>query len=150
MAQGQPKRCPARRRIDVLASNLRLGEFLSAEQAWEQAADETTEVSKEIRSICHDALTAGHERDYQAFGMVLLPALWKCVAVEVAVIEIQSLGGAVFHTYPACPISNEAVIFPIAHQGHMMWGKPTSATSTVTWKNWREREPERPRGRSRS
>ena len=96
VAQGQPKRCPARRRIDVLASNLRLGEFLSAEQAWEQAADETSEVSKEIRAICHDAMMAGHERDYQALGMFLLPAVWKCVAVEVAVVEIQSWGGAVF------------------------------------------------------
>ena len=90
VAQGQPKRCPARRRIDVLARNLRLGEFLSAEQAWEQAADETSEVSKEIRSICHDALTAGHERDYQAMGTFPLPALWKCVDVEVAAVEIQS------------------------------------------------------------
>ena len=138
VAQGRPKRFPARRRIDVLASSLRLGEFLNAEQAWEQAVDEPSEVAKEIRSICHDALTAGHERDYQALGMFLLPALWKCVAVEVVVVEIQSWGVAVFHTYPACPVSNDTVIFPIAHQGHMMWGKPTSATSTVTWEKWRE------------
>ena len=138
VAQGQPKRCPARRRIDVLASNLRLGEFLNAEHAWGQAVDGTSGVSKEIRSICHDALTAGHERDYQALGMFLLPALWKCVAAEVVVIEIQSWGGAVFHAYPACPVSNETVIFLVAHQGHMMWGKPTSATSTATWENWRE------------
>ena len=136
-AQGQPKRCPDRRRIDVLASNLRLGEFLNAEQAWGQAADETSDVSKEIRPICHDALAAGHERGYQALGMFLLPALWKCVAVEVAAIEIQRWGGAVFHTYPACPINNETVISPIAHQGHTR-GKPTSATSTSTWGNWRE------------
>ena len=135
-AQWQPKRCTTRRRIDVLASNLRLGEFMNADHAWGQAADETSEVSKEIRSICHDALTAGHERDYQAFGMFLLPALWKCVAADVVVIEIQSWGGAVFHTYPACPVSNETVIFLVAHKCHMMWGKPTSATSTSTWGNW--------------
>ena len=111
MAQGQPRRCPSRRRIDVLASTLRLGEYLNAEQTWEQSADETTEVSKEIRPICHDALTSGRERDYQAMGMVPLPAMWKCKAGEVAVMEIQNLGGAVFHTYPACPVSNGAVIF---------------------------------------
>ena len=115
-AQGQPKRCPSRRRIDILASTLRLGEFLTAEQAWEQAAGETTEVSQGIRSIFHDALTAGHERDYQALGMFLLQAMWKCVAVEVVVLEIQSIGGAVFHTYPACPVSNETAIFLIARQ----------------------------------
>ena len=93
-----------------------MDEYMSAEQAWEQAADEKSDVAKEIRSICHDALTAGHERGYQALGLFLLPAMWKCTAGEVAAMGIQNLAGAVFHTYPACPVSNETVIFLIAHQ----------------------------------
>ena len=83
---------------------------------------ETANVASEIRSICHDALTAEHERDYQALGQFLLPSIWKYLACEVVVVEIRSKVGAVFHTYPAFPVENESLIFLIAHQGHMMWG----------------------------
>ena len=98
---------------------------------------ETANVASEIRSICHDALTAEHERDYQALGQFLLPSIWKYLACEVVVVEIRSKVGAVFHTYPAFPVENESLIFLIAHQGHMMWGKPTAATSSAMWRDWR-------------
>ena len=136
-SQGQPKRRPSRRRIDVMAIGLGVGEFPGAEQAMEQSMGDTRDVEVEIRSICHDALTAEHERDYQALGMFLLPSIRKYIACEVAVVEIRATNGSTFHTYPECPVANETVIFLIAHHGHMMWGKPTASTSCVTWKNRR-------------
>ena len=120
-----------------MASGLRLGEYLGAEQAMDRSMGEKTDVASEIRSICHDALTADHERDYQALGMFLLPSIWKYLACEVVVVEIHATAGSTFHTYPACPLTNDTVIFLIAHQGHMMWGKPTAETSSVAWKNRR-------------
>ena len=116
VAQGQPKRCPSRRRIDLLASDLRLDEYLNAEQGWGQSADEKSEVAKATRSIRRDASTAGRERGYQALGLFLLPAMWKCIAGELVVMEILNRDGAVFHTYTACPVSNGTVIFSISHQ----------------------------------
>ena len=98
---------------------------------------ETTDVAIEIRSICRDALTADHERDYQALGLFLLPSIWKYLACEVVVVEIRARVGSVFHTYPACPVENESIIFFIAHQGRMMWGEPTAATSSAMGRDWR-------------
>ena len=137
VSQGRPKRCPSRRRIDVLASGLRLDEFMGAEQAMGRSMGETTDVAIEIRSICRDALTADHERDYQALGLFLLPSIWKYLACEVVVVEIRARVGSVFHTYPACPVENESIIFFIAHQGRMMWGEPTAATSSAMGRDWR-------------
>ena len=98
---------------------------------------ETADVSIEIRPICHDAFTADHERGYQALGMFLLPSICEYLACEVVVVEIRAQVGDVFHTYPACHVENETLIFHTAHQEQMMWGKPTAATSSATWRYWR-------------
>ena len=115
-SQGQPERCPSRRRIDLMASGLRLDELSGAVQALEQAMGEPTEVAMGIRSLCHDAIPADHERDYQALGMFLMPSIWEYLACEVVVLEIQANQGAIFHTYPACPVGNDTVIFLVARQ----------------------------------
>ena len=120
----------------MLASGLRIDEFLGEEQAMEHSMDTPTDVAREIQSICHDALTADHERDYKALGTFLLPSIWKYLACEEIAIEMHSKLGATFHTYPACPVEDETVISPIAHQGHMMWGEPTAASSSATWSDW--------------
>ena len=62
---------------------------------------ETADVAIEIRSICHDALTADHERDYQAIEMFCLPSIWKYLACEVVVVESRAKVGSVFPTHPA-------------------------------------------------
>ena len=134
-SQGQPKRVPPRSRIDVLASGIRLDEFLGAERAMGQTMDVWADAAYEIQSICLDALTADRERAYQAMGMFLLPSIWKYLAREVAAIASQAKMGATFHTYPACPVDNESLIFLISHHGHMMWGNPTAATTSATWRD---------------
>ena len=90
-----------------------------------------------MQSIFHDILTADRERDYQSLGMFLLPSIWKYLALEVETAGIEPQRGACFHTYPACPAANETVIFSISYQGHMMRGKPTAATTSATWGDWR-------------
>ena len=83
----------------------------------------------ESKSICRDVLAADHERDYQALGMFLLSAARKFVAREIFAVAIHPFESVAFHLYPACPVANRAVLCLIAHCGHVMWGKPTSATS---------------------
>ena len=87
VAQGQPKRFPTRKRIDILVRGIRMGEIAGAEHDQEQPAGESTRVGLEIRSICHDIVTASHGRDYQALGVFLLPAVWGFAACEVAAID---------------------------------------------------------------
>ena len=69
-------------------------------------------------------------------GMFLLPAVWKFVACDVAVIEIHPGDKAVDHLYPACPVGDRSMLFSVAHNGHMMWGKPTTSTSETEWRDW--------------
>ena len=135
-SHGQPKRCPARRRIDVLASGIRIDGILGAEQSYEQTVGIDSDTAREIQSICHDVMTADHERGYQALGMFLLPSVWKYLACDVVTVEIEANDHISFHTYPACPTATESVIFLIAHQCHMMWGKPTAATTCTSWRDW--------------
>ena len=137
-SKGKPKRCPSRRRIDVLASGIRLAEFLGVEPALEQTVGVDTDVACEIQSICHSALAADRERDYQAMGMFQMPSIWKYLACEVAAIAIQATMGATFHSYPACHVDYDSLIFLIAHQCPMMWGNPTAATASATWMDWEQ------------
>ena len=74
-AQGRPKQCPSRRRIDVMASGIGLGEIVGADQANEHAIGVKTSVAREINSICHDAIDADHERGYQDLRIFLLPTI---------------------------------------------------------------------------
>ena len=60
----------------------------------------------------------------------------EVLGCEVAVVEIQPKGDASFHTCPSRPTSNESMIFSISHRGHMMCGRPTSATSIANWIDW--------------
>ena len=48
VAQGQPKRCPSRQRIDVLASVIRMGEIVGDEQAIKRTADVNARVAWRI------------------------------------------------------------------------------------------------------
>ena len=136
-SQGQPKRLPSRRRIDVLASSARLDEFLGAEQAREQTIGVGSNTARAIQSICPDILIADRERDYQALGTFLWPSIWNYLACEVAIVEIVPTHCACFHTYPAGPTANESVVFLISYLGHMMWGKPAAAATSATWRDWR-------------
>ena len=77
MSQGQPKRCPSRRRIDVLSSSIRLGEIIGAEQPREKTTGAGANVARGIQSICHDVLTSDREHVYQALWMFLLPTIWR-------------------------------------------------------------------------
>ena len=115
---------------------IRTDEIMGEEQAQEQSADVNTQAGWGIRAICHDILSANHDRDYQALGMFLLPAVWKFAASEVAVIEIQPNDKAIYHLYPAFPVENQSIISPAPHRGHVMWGKPTSSTTETEWRDW--------------
>ena len=106
VSDGLPKRSPARRRIDVLPSGIRPDELLSAEQAHEHTVGVENNTAREILSICHDILTADHERDYQALGMFLLPSIWKYLACEMVTVESDPPTSVRFHSYPACPTAN--------------------------------------------
>ena len=80
-----------------------MGELLGAEHDQEQSGEEIARVGWGVRAIRHDILTANNERDYQALGMFLLPAVWEFVACEVAAIEIQPNDNVALHLYQACP-----------------------------------------------
>ena len=101
VSQGHPERCPSRQRIDVIARDIRTGGILGEAQEQEQSSGEETRSIWGIRAICRDISSANHERDYQALGMFLLPAAWKFVASEVAVIEIHPNDKLVYHLCPA-------------------------------------------------
>ena len=139
ISQGQPRRCPSRQRIDLLARDIRMGEILGAAQAQEQSTDEETRSSWDIRAICHDISNANHERDCQALGMFLLhlPEAWKFSACEVAATEIHPNDKAVYHLYHACPVGGgQSMIFLVAHRGHMMWSNPTASMAEREWRVW--------------
>ena len=89
-----------------------MGESVGAEQAQDQSAGEWARVSWEGRAIPRDISIAINERDYQAMGIPLLPAVWKFVAREVTATEIQPNGKAVYHLYPACPVGKRSIRFP--------------------------------------
>ena len=113
-----------------------MDEILGAEQDNEQLNGLSPRVCQEMRSVCHDVLSAHHERDYQASGLFLLPSIWKYPSVEVAVIEVRDGDTGHFRTYSEFPASNTSHIFLVAHKGHMMWGKPTAGTPETLWGDW--------------
>ena len=123
-AQGKPKRCPSRQRLDVLASGIRFCEIIGAEQAHGQTPGVDMMYSREIDSICRDVLTSGNERDYKAPGMYFLSAIWKFVACEVAAIEIQPTEAVVSHLPPAPADANNTMLFLVVRHGHRIWGGP--------------------------
>ena len=113
-----------------------MDEYLGDGNAIEHTEGANAQTAQAIRSICHDVLPAHHERNYQAFGVFLFPAIWKYLATEVTVLEIQNDSDVFPHVRPACPTANESMIFPVARNGHMVWGKPTSSTSAASWSDW--------------
>ena len=98
VSQGQPRRFPPRRRIDVLGSSIRQDELMGAEQAHEQTIGVDSNTAREIQSIFHDIWTADHELDCQDLGMFLLPSIWKYLACVVAIVEIDPTRCACCHT----------------------------------------------------
>ena len=92
VSQGQPKRCPSRARIDVMASNLRTREYIGAEKAGKYAEWKRAQKAQEIRSRRRDVLTARRGRGDLSIGLFFLPSIWKYLASEVAAIEIQKTG----------------------------------------------------------
>ena len=134
ISQGQPKSSPSRQRIDALSGSLRLEEYVGAEQAVGNTEGAFAQTAQDVRSICRDAMTAHHERGYQALGMFLVPAIWEYLAIEVAALGIQNGAEISPHVYPACPTADESMIFLVSRNGHSMWGKPTSSTSATNWR----------------
>lgn len=90
----------------------------------------------EIMSICRDVLTAHHERSYRAIGMLLLPAIWKYLPIEVTVMEMRNDIDVFSHVYAAWQTANGPMISRVARNGHMMRGKPKSSTSASYWRGW--------------
>ena len=123
VAHGQPKRGPSRARGDVLSRNLRTVEYLEDGKAEEYAGRAHARTSQEIRSICHDVVTSHHERDYQALGAFLFPAIWMYLESGSPVLEIQSDIDVFPHVYHACPAANESMIFHVSRNGHMIWAR---------------------------
>ena len=106
------------------------------EQEYGNTIGADASVARGIRSICHDVIRADRELDYLALGMFLPPTIWKYLACEVVAVDIQPEVGAGLRTYAARPTANESMISLIAHQGRMIWGKPTAATSRANWRGW--------------
>ena len=90
-------------------------------------------MAREINSIWRDVTTAAHERCYQDLGSFLLHTIWKYLACEVSVMDMRPMGESSFRNYTAPQTSNGSMICSISHHVHMMWGKPTSATSISNW-----------------
>ena len=59
-----------------------------------------------------------------------------CPAIEMAVLDVQFDTEVYFHSYSACQAADEPMDSLVARNGHMMWAKPTSATTATNWRDW--------------
>ena len=99
-----------------------MGEFLGAEQSSEQADGMQKQAAKEPKSICHDARTTHHERDYQAIEMVLLPAIWKLLSIEVIIIEVPN-GVEVFSILTPHAVQKMSLRFHLYPEMDILFGE---------------------------
>lgn len=109
------------------------GEYAVSEQAVERTDGVAPRTPQEVSSICHDVMTARHAWDYQELGTFLLTSIWIYLAIESTVLEIQNGEDVFSHVYTACQAADVPMIFLVARNGRMMWGKPTSSTTATNW-----------------
>ena len=133
-SQGCPNRHPGRKRVALVATQIREQEYRRAVEAQNEVLRWSDSGFKfEIESVIHEPTSYAHERDLRTLSMFLFQSEDK---VQIRVIELTDNGTSVAHTYPHEETS--VVVYLIACAGHLRWAKPSPVTHPKTWKEWKQ------------
>ena len=139
MCQGRPKSVPDKSRVSFLANQLRMDEYQQALSFCKRITTPRTETEYDLRSLSHDVMTPGHDRNFRALDWFLSEGTRTTQDLCVRIIDIvkneDQYGDVVYeysNTAEDVPM-DQCVVLGVWNQ-QMRFLKPTPETATSQWR----------------
>ena len=142
-ANGKLPKVPSRTRVDVVAAELRDGEFTQAQMCHNHIGSPLTVRWRELRAEIHDAVCIGHGRGFKRLGWLFKANCPQNPELRIRIFDYEEGNGDQFvAVYQYChgadePNPNESINF-IGAKNHIRFLLPSKETYPCSRKRWRE------------
>ena len=141
IANNRHVRVPSRNRVDLLASELRMGEYQNAIACLPRVAKPSSLLEYEMWPNAHDSMNAGHDRNFKRLGW-LMKSLCAgndfCIRIFDAEFNGDALTTVVYQFNESfSEIALNLSLNLIVMNNHLRFLQPSKETSPGSWKAWK-------------
>ena len=135
---GRKFRIPTRSRVEVLAKEIRAGEFAQAQLCLEHVTKPSTTLEHEVWSCIHDTMDLGHDRSFKRLGWFPKENCPKDAGFSIRIFDYEEANGQqkiIVYQYDSGIQStppNESLNF-IATSKHLRFLFPPNETFRGSW-----------------
>ena len=138
---GKKLRIPNRSRVDILATELRAGEFSQAQQCMEQIGAAKTQIQLELMAAVHDAMSVGHDRSYKRLGWWMKALRPDQIDFCIRIFDAEcssDVSSVIVYQYSmtSSALSPLDSINMVVTNGHIRFLLPSKETYPGSWKRW--------------